>query len=163
MPVSRGFTLIELMIVVAIVSVLAAFAMPAYQGYTQRAHATEMLHASTAMKTAVSLCLLTRPVSGTSQTIDCRSGHNGVPPSQQFRKPNGEGFDIESRVTATRSGSALTFSEEAMVVAQIPTGFRKGALPANLQVQLHPAGGEHGLIWETRCEGDDQARFCPGN
>lgn len=48
-----GFTLIELMVVVAIVGILAAVAMPAYQGYVIRAQVSEGLSLSTAAKTAV--------------------------------------------------------------------------------------------------------------
>lgn len=48
-----GFTLIELMIVVAIVGILAAIALPAYQDYTKRAHVTEGLSLAAAAKTAV--------------------------------------------------------------------------------------------------------------
>ena len=51
--VQQGFTLIELMIVVAIIGILAAVALPAYQDYTQRARASEVVLAASSARTCV--------------------------------------------------------------------------------------------------------------
>lgn len=50
----KGFTLIELMIVVAIIGILAAIALPAYQDYTNRAKASELMLAASTARTCVS-------------------------------------------------------------------------------------------------------------
>ncbi|KTC71411.1 type IV pilus assembly protein PilA [Legionella birminghamensis] len=63
----KGFTLIELMIVVAIVGILAAIAIPAYQDYTIRARVTEGLSLASSAKAAVAETTIARNALPTSQ------------------------------------------------------------------------------------------------
>ena len=75
MKKQSGFTLIELMIVVAIIAILAAIALPAYQTYTARSKFTEVISATGPVKTQMELCLL--DVGKASIATNCTNGKSG--------------------------------------------------------------------------------------
>lgn len=60
MNAQKGFTLIELMIVIAIIGILAAIAIPAYQNYTKKARFSEVVLAASSVKGAIDICYQTR-------------------------------------------------------------------------------------------------------
>ena len=99
--VQKGFTLIELMIVVAIIGILAAIAIPAYQDYTIRAQVTEGLNLAGAVKAGVAEAFANDgawPVD-----LDAAGGDTAVPPSGKY---------VES-VIVTNGTISITFGEDA--------------------------------------------------
>jgi type IV pilus assembly protein PilA len=66
----KGFTLIELMIVIAIISIILTMALPAYQDYSIRAKVTEGLSLSTGVKTAVAETCQTDPLASWSNIAE---------------------------------------------------------------------------------------------
>ncbi|MEJ2645049.1 MAG: pilin [Gammaproteobacteria bacterium] len=115
----QGFTLIELMIVVAIIGILAAIAIPAYQDYTIRAQVSEGLSLADGAKTAISEFYNNRgalPASNQSAGLAKNTSIKGNYVSQVGTGTDGNGTDgvIEitygNKVNAAISGGTLLLS-----------------------------------------------------
>ena len=99
-----GFTLIELMIVVAIIGILAAVAIPAYQNYTIKAKVGNALSSAASIKTAVGLCA---QENGGVLTA-CDAGASGIP-----------------TFTATKEVASATVTD-GVIVLTLATGIGTG-------------------------------------
>ena len=110
--VQQGFTLIELMIVVAIIGILAAIAIPAYQDYTIRSKVTELINAAGVCKTSVAeyyQSLGAMPVSAKSAGCSDIGTANTLPPVVA----NGEVEITASGTLATQLGAGIMFAYKA--------------------------------------------------
>ncbi len=93
----KGFTLIELMIVVAIIGILAAVAIPAYANYTKKAKFAEVIQGTQAVKIAVEIC-----AADLGTLTGCSAGSNGVPTDiTTFGKYGASMATLDGFITAT--------------------------------------------------------------
>lgn len=76
--VEKGFTLVELMVVVAIIGILSSIAMPAYQDYIMKAKFTEIVAVADAYKISVGMC-----VQVLGDTKGCNAGSHGISRKQK--------------------------------------------------------------------------------
>jgi type IV pilus assembly protein PilA len=111
-----GFTLIELMIVVAIIGILAAVAIPAYSDYTVKAKVANIQAAADSMKTAVALC-----AQEAGGALDgCDAGQNGVPATLTPTKEVASGAVADGVITLTLA-SAVGSGLNGKTVTYTPT------------------------------------------
>ena len=103
--VQQGFTLIELMIVVAIIGILAAVAIPAYSNYTKKAHFAEVVSMSGAYETAVADCF-----NSLTTLTGCDAGSNGVPAAPTATSNVSSGTVASGVITMTGTTQAGGYS-----------------------------------------------------
>lgn len=138
--IQKGFTLIELMIVVAIIGILAAVAIPAYSDYTKKAKATELVQGTAALKTAVEICIADQGL--TTGTISgCAGNNNGVP------------ADMTSAAVGTPLGGTQYTRSKSVSTAGVITVTATTALAdaagSGISYILTPSLGSAGVQWDS--------------
>lgn len=137
--VHKGFTLIELMIVIAIVAILATVAIPSYQNYTKKAAVTELLQAAAPYRSDVEICIYNK-----GETTDCTGGKNGI---------------------QANSGEKGKYVKSISVAAGAITVTGAGALDGVSYTLTAKGNAKSGVTWTANCgENADifPAGFCGG-
>jgi type IV pilus assembly protein PilA len=135
----KGFTLIELMIVVAIIGILAAVALPAYQDYTIRAKVSELILATSAAKINIEECAQTNNTIG-----NCGGAANAAVQVGTNSKITASAVTANGTIKVAGSGAA-------------------SSVGTNVTIMLTPLFANGAVTWQCHVNTATQSRYSPAS
>lgn len=152
---NRAFSLIELMIVIAIIGILAAIAIPAYGDYIGKAKASELLTSTSALKTAVTEY---RVVKGNFANATNGNGNKGIEAVYGVSNP----ADLAKTITSVTVESSNSSNVQIVIESEAGvTGTEEDPKdPLDLTLTLEGTWSGNGVKWECKASGNN-TKYAP--